>query len=116
MKICIENGWISDIEQQVYSDMFDWLVDKRVEGHLFVYLRTDYHKCADRIRKRARAEEATIPLDLLHNLEKKHDAWLLSDEMKPKVLVLDNNGENTDNYASHIEKVLETVAGMQQEN
>jgi len=93
VKLCLENGWINSIEETVYNEWFKWLIEKnQLEGDLFIYLRSDYKICKERITKRGRVEEKGIPIELLENLEKKHDEWLLDENMKNK-LVLNNDSE-----------------------
>ena len=55
VKLCLENGWINSIEETVYNEWFKWLIEKnQLDGDLFIYLRTDYTICKERINKRGR--------------------------------------------------------------
>lgn len=108
VKLCIEKGWINSIEENVYNEWFDWLIKKNgLEGDLFVYLRTDYEKCKERIIKRGRKEEEGIPLDLLRSLEEKHDQWLLDPNMKNKIVLDNNNDEDKwEDFAKIVEQYI----------
>ena len=102
VKLCMENNHMSSIEETVYNEWFDWLVNKNnLEGDLFVYLKTDAEKCKQRIIRRGRVEETDIPLSLLESIERKHDEWLLNPNLDNKI-VLDNNSDD-DQYSEFAE-------------
>jgi deoxycitidine kinase len=42
-----------------------------------IYLRTKPETCFERLQRRARSEEATVPLDYLQSLHQRHEDWLL---------------------------------------
>lgn len=77
-KNCFEQGTMTPLEWQIYTEWFSWLVDKyshRPDG--FVYLRTSPSVCYERLLKRNRAEESTVPLSYLEALHTKHEEWLV---------------------------------------
>ncbi len=86
-KNCYQSGLMSETEWQVYCKMWDWLQSNWcTEPDKIVYLRTPAEICCERIEQRGRAEEHTIPLDYLRDLEQLHDEWLLDN---PKAVVID---------------------------
>lgn len=77
-KNCYEMGVMQPIEWQIYRDWFRWLVDGYATKPTgFIYLQADPQVCYDRLRKRNRQEESSVPLDYLKRLHEKHEQWLL---------------------------------------
>ena len=86
-KNCHQSGLMSTTEWQLYCKLWDWLEENWcATPDRIVYLRTPAEVCQERIEKRGREEEATIPLEYLKDLEVLHDEWLLGN---PKAVVLD---------------------------
>ena len=86
-KNCYQTGLMSKTEWQLYCKLWDWLQSNWcAEPDKIVYLRTPAEECQERIAKRGRSEETTIPLEYLRDLEMLHDEWLLHN---PKALVID---------------------------
>lgn len=76
-KMLHASGKINDIEYQSYKMWFDHFLEE-IPGILFVYLRTDFDKCYERVTKRSRVEENKITLDYLKECELYHNKWLLN--------------------------------------
>lgn len=76
---CYETKIMSDIEWKIYNKWFDWMVQKYKEifdrSHI-IYLATSPETAIKRINKRGREEEATITLEYIDMLNKKHEEWL----------------------------------------
>lgn len=90
-KNCFENGSMTEIEYNIYTHWFDWLVESfSINSSGYIYIRTDPQICYERIKKRARNAEGIIPLKYLIQLHNKHEDWLLS-LPKEQVLILDGN-------------------------
>jgi deoxyadenosine/deoxycytidine kinase len=86
-----ENGYRTGLfslaEYQLYCGMWDFMVTNgSAEPGLILYLRTPAEVCLQRIHERGRAEESSISLEYLLQLERLHDEWLLDN---PKTIVLD---------------------------
>lgn len=99
-KNCFEMGAMSELEWTIYKEWFSWLVEsytRKPSG--FVYLRTTPEKCFERIQKRARCEESSVPLSYLQALHNRHEEWLMEKKdvlaslANTPVLVLDCNLE-----------------------
>ncbi len=115
-KNCFELGFMSALEWSIYKEWFGWLVEaytKKPSG--FIYLRTTPDVCYQRIQKRSRCEESSIPLSYLEALHTRHEEWLISKQevlsslMNVPILVLDCTKEfETDSAAREV--MLKQVA------
>ena len=102
-KTCYENGLMNDIEWNDYTSWFDWLSDRfNVKPKGFIYLQASPEVSYERIKKRNRSGEETIPFDYLQCLHKKHEMWLLDE---PNVLVL-NVDEDFENNPKKLEEMI----------
>ncbi len=92
---CYLSGKMNKVEWDLYNSWYKWLTTSeiidRVEPDGFIYVRADPKKSLERLRKRGRAEEGSVPLEYLADIHKRHDEWLMSKEMTTPVLVLDGN-------------------------
>ena len=69
---------MSGLEWQIYQEWFSWLVENYTQKPKgFIYLKTSPRVCFDRLVKRSRSEESSIPLDYLVSLHNKHEDWLV---------------------------------------
>jgi len=106
-KTCYENGMMNEIEWNDYTSWFDWLATSfNINPKGYIYLRASPDISYDRIQKRSRSGEETIPFDYLNELHNKHENWLLDE---PNVLILDVNEDfenNSGKLNDKIEKVL----------
>jgi deoxyadenosine/deoxycytidine kinase len=77
-KNCYEAGLMSGLEWQIYQEWFSWLVENYTQKPKgFIYLKTSPRVCFDRLVKRSRSEESSIPFDYLVSLHNKHEDWLV---------------------------------------
>ena len=64
-----------------------------------MYIRTDPEVCLERLRRRARSEEAGVPLSYLKSLHKHYEDWLvhrtLGADLDIPILILDGNQVGT---------------------
>jgi deoxyadenosine/deoxycytidine kinase len=105
-KTCHENGKMNDIEWTDYCLWFDWLADTfNIKPTGFIYLRANPEISYERIKKRCRPGEETIPFEYLKTLHLKHEKWLMNE---PNVLVLDVNDE-FENNQEKINEMCEKV-------
>ncbi|CAI5956423.1 unnamed protein product [Closterium sp. NIES-64] len=88
-----EAKWMSAMEVSIYDSWFDPVV-AALPGLVpdgFIYLRANPHTCHQRLKQRARGEEAGVSLDYLTDLHNKHEQWLLpveSAEERPRFSVV----------------------------
>ena len=105
-KTCYENGKMNDIEWSDYCSWFDWLSDTfNVKPTGFIYLRAEPEVSYERIKKRCRSGEETIPFEYLQELHNKHEKWLMDE---PNVLVLNVN-DDFENNPEKLNEMLEKV-------
>jgi len=92
-KMLRASGKMEDVEYQIYEMLYK---DTAAEFplHRAVYIDSEPEKCLERIGKRARNGESTIPLDYLSDCRRYYDEWLLHETDIP-VLRLDTNPDAT---------------------
>lgn len=90
-KMLKASGKIDEIEFQAYKQWFDYFISD-IPQILYVYLKTDYNNCYDRVRMRARSGEATVSKSYLETCEEYHEEWLKDEKYK---LVLDGNSDTS---------------------
>ena len=76
-----ESGKMNELEYQIYNEWHSKLIsDFSLEAHGFVYLQTSPEISLERIKKRSRDGESSIPLDYLKALHERHESWLSSEK------------------------------------
>jgi deoxyadenosine/deoxycytidine kinase len=102
-KNCAENGVMTQLEWQLYKDLFGWFVDElTVFPAGFIYLRTDPETCHSRMTKRSRTEESEVALDYIRQIHDRLEEWIVQKQevserlAKVPVLVLDVNRDFED--------------------
>ena len=84
-----QNGNIDEIQLNVYEQWFNLFSEKfNLKPSGYIYLKTTPEICSERIKKRDRSEESSIPLDYLDQLDILHNIWL-NDEKKKGIPVLE---------------------------
>lgn len=93
-KSCIESHKMNSLEASCYNFWFDWLEEKfNPQPDGIIYIKTSPQKCMERIEKRGRVEESTIPLSYLEELDYRHNQWL-ENWTKTPVLIINNEEDN----------------------
>lgn len=68
---------IGEIEYNIYQQWFDLFSEKfGLKADMYIYLKTNKEICDQRIMKRDRTGESSIPLDYLEHLNTLHEEWL----------------------------------------
>ena len=88
-KMLYDEGKIDDYGYAIYNKWFDYFNNFSQRSH-YVYLKTDYEICHQRVCKRNRGGEDVISKEYLKNNNEYHNKWLLHDD-KCRVLVLNGN-------------------------
>ena len=90
------NGHIQELEWKLYNKWFNWLDNAfNVKADGYIYVNTDPIISYNRIAKRSRTEESSIPFNYLEQVHQKHQQWLNS--TTTPVLILDGNQEFENN-------------------
>lgn len=84
-----EQGLLDETEWGVYVQFWEYAAAAVPRPDAILYLRTPAEECYRRLQVRARAEESTVSLDYLRQLEAQHDAWLLGPAPEAPVIRLD---------------------------
>lgn len=109
-----EHGFLTDIEWHMYSQWFDFLVQKCTQPKGFIYLQVSPDISYERIRKRNRDAEASITLSYIQQIHDKHEQFLHARQnVHPKVasvpvLTLNCDQEfeqNPTKLAEHLERL-----------
>ncbi len=110
-----EQGFLSPLEWKLYLEWYEWLVAEKCKAPQgFVYLRVDPQIAYERIRKRNRYAEKTVPLSYLKQIHNKHEDFLITQAtIAPQlkavpILVLDCDEEFADNPVL-LQKKLEQI-------
>lgn len=78
----------------------------------YIYLDCPAHVCLQRIAKRGRECEKTIPIEYLQNLEYAHREWAAMGEWAGKVTVVDSSGYiNIEELANKLRNILTLKVG-----
>lgn len=94
-----EQGFMSDIEWDIYQQWFNFLIDQCPLPQGFIYLKVDPEIAFERIKKRNRKAETTLSLEYLYQIDKQHEKFLCNKEdILPKlkdvpILILDCTNE-----------------------
>jgi deoxyadenosine/deoxycytidine kinase len=74
-KMLFETGYIEDVNYQIYLRWFDCFVEECPLARV-VYVKTDPSLCYERIAKRSRIGESSIPLTYLQDCHRYHEEML----------------------------------------
>ena len=91
-----EDGKINELEWKLYNNWYYWLKEKTentVDG--IIYLRCSPEISYQRINKRSRKEENSIPIEYLTKIHQKHDEWLTNNNKN--VLIIDVSADFEEN-------------------
>jgi deoxyadenosine/deoxycytidine kinase len=108
---------IEDVNYQIYTKWFDAFAQE-CPIHQCVYVKTDPDVCHERILKRSRTGEDSIPLDYLTSCDEYHKSMLLQispmfERGAQDIVVLDGNvdiyscPEEIDNWIDRISKLIQ---------
>jgi len=72
------SGFLSELEWNLYTQWFNFLIPGHCEvPRGFIYLQVAPEVAYERLKKRARSEESTVPLEYLKQLDSCHDDFLI---------------------------------------
>jgi len=106
-KMLFENGFIEDVNYKIYLTWFDeFAIDCPIDK--IIYVKTDPEICFERINKRGRLGEDSIPFDYIQECNTYHEHMLtqpLSNCKPNEQLILDGNINNIDGIESWIQQI-----------
>jgi deoxyadenosine/deoxycytidine kinase len=117
-KTCFEDGKMSTLEWNIYQNWFQWSYCEYIRKYLnntqpkFIYLQLDPIESFNRIHKRSRQEEKTIPMEYLQHLHTMHESWLTSAEYEGDVCFIDATVDfenNEEEYQRIKTRIMEFV-------
>lgn len=89
-KMLHKDNKIDDICMAIYSNLFDTFIEDKTKINKIIYIKTNPNICYQRVNKRKRGEEKSIPLEYLQKCDEYHNIWL---ENNDNVLILNGNIE-----------------------
>ncbi|CAH0562048.1 unnamed protein product [Brassicogethes aeneus] len=98
---------LSGPSESVINAWFNWVTsNKNLDVDLVVYLRTTPEVVYERMMKRNRAEEKSVPLEYLKSLHKIHEDWLYYKTLHhcPAPVIILNANLDRSNIANEYEK------------
>lgn len=108
-KMLYDEGKIDEFGYQIYNKWFDHF-QKFLKDATFVYLKTDYKVCLERVNKRQRDGESSITAEYLKKNNQYHDNWLLKEE---NVTILDGNQDcenNPELLDEYCRQIIDTIS------
>ena len=103
-KMLYQQGYINEIEWQSYNYWFDTFKEKTNVDSI-IYINTEPNICFDRIKKRNRNGESSIPLEYLRHCHQLHHEWL-HENKKDNIINFDGNIElGEDNQHEYINQL-----------
>jgi deoxyadenosine/deoxycytidine kinase len=93
-----EDGDMEDFEFNTYSTLLDNMLEHAQDPRLLIYLDCSVDTALERIRKRNRGIESTIPRDYLARLNDHYLRWYEEYDISPKIKI------DTERYPLHAEE------------
>lgn len=106
-KMLFEKGFMEDVNYKIYLTWFDeFAIDCPIDK--IIYVKTDPEICFERINKRGRLGEDSIPFDYIKECNLYHEGMLtqsLSNCKPNEQLVLDGNLNNVDAIETWVQQI-----------
>ena len=104
-----EQGNIKLVHWKIYNE---WVKEMSEEWKpdLVVYVRCSPEKSFERVKKRARDSESSVPLEYLADCHSKHEDWLMNSECSiGKMIVFDGEKEFVGENASRVDMLCDEL-------
>jgi deoxycitidine kinase len=112
-KMLFDDGLIDEIHYKIYLKFYEeYRADFKLDG--IVYINADAEICNERIKKRARGGEESVPIDYLRNCQKYHDDWLgnLPEGMVLNIKTNDDVSYKNDQGIIWLEQIKEFIENI----
>jgi deoxyadenosine/deoxycytidine kinase len=109
-KMLKDDKKLNEIEWKIYINWMEFLLSKfDVKPNLIVYLKLDPEVAFERIKKRHRDEESTIPFEYIKRLHEYHENWIMN-EVDIPIVVLDASKDfkNNNKVLDEFVKIIKT--------
>ena len=107
-KMLYDDDKIEEVHYQIYLKWFDeFAKETKIDG--VIYVHTSPNVCYDRIKKRSRTGEESIPLEYLKKCHEYHDKWILNEE--ENLQIIDGNVD-TQQSPDIIQKWMEDIVNF----
>jgi deoxyadenosine/deoxycytidine kinase len=101
-KMLYDVGMIRDVDYQIYNKWFQSFL-KELPEPIYYYVKTDALICLERIHKRKRLGEDSIPLEYLDNCGKYHNEWINNILNKEERVIMINGNIKRENREDYME-------------
>lgn len=104
--VSVDNNRFTPHEHEMIMEMYNRSMSMwSPQG--YIYLRSDPVKCQQRITKRGRDSESTIPIDYLNSLHRYHEiAYMRGISAGMPIIVIDVEGKTVETIAFEVYKAL----------
>lgn len=106
-KLMTKDGDMDGLEWTLYKKWFDAFCDQVPEPAGYVHVDTPVTICSERIGRRAREGESSIPIQYLDELDSAHYGWLRTEDFNTPIMRFDNVSDNQ----TRVEDVEKWVQG-----
>lgn len=104
-KMLYDTGKITEVHYQIYSRWFDtFAADYKIDG--IIYVQTNPEICSERITRRCRTGEASIPLVYLKECDNYHDDMMRSTNLSYNNILTLNGNEDIRQNPDQMDKWL----------
>lgn len=108
-KLLHENGKISNMEWDLYTQWYEWLSKEfSIRPDRFIYLKADPQTSYKRMRKRLRDEEDGVPFEYIQQVHDKHEEWMTK---LNSVDIIDVNDDFVE-HESNQERLMQIVMSI----
>ena len=114
-KMLYDDQYIDTLEYNIYNYWYNKLFNKECI-HNVIYLRTKPDIAFERIKKRGRNEESTIPIEYIRKVHDYHDQWLTGSSTDTNICYIDVNEDFEENYENRellISKIVKFSTSLQ---
>lgn len=96
-EVAHQNKMLNDVENFILDEWYQWIAKNTdISLDLIVYLQSNPEVVYQRLQKRSRREESSIPFEYLNQVHQAHENWLvhhLPEAPPAPVLILDANAD-----------------------
>lgn len=105
-----EDGMMSDEEYRTYSTLLDNMLEHAQPPKILIYIDCDVDTAIERINKRGRDMELSVPRKYWERLNEKYQKWYDNYDISPKMKIgaTEYHPDNTNDISSIADKIKKT--------